>query len=66
MKKEGIQTRNRKLSAKGKKKKGSLGLPDNLNKTAFSSFNHAASTMSPYMWVISLGLILIPIFYTNI
>ncbi|OXA51212.1 Transcription factor GATA-3 [Folsomia candida] len=50
MKKEGIQTRNRKLSAKGKKKKGSLGLPDNLNKTAFSSFNHAASTMSPYMY----------------
>ncbi|OXA51206.1 Transcription factor GATA-3 [Folsomia candida] len=50
MKKEGIQTRNRKLSSKGKKKKGSLGLPDNLNKTAFSSFNPAATSMSPYMY----------------
>lgn len=28
MKKEGIQTRNRKLSSKGKKKKGGLSIPD--------------------------------------
>jgi GATA-binding protein 2 len=53
MKKEGIQTRNRKLSSKGKKKKGSLSIPDvmkPLDKTAFSSFNPAASSMSPYMY----------------
>jgi len=52
MKKEGIQTRNRKLSSKSKKKKGSLGIPDvikPLDKTAFSSFNPAASSMNPYM-----------------
>lgn len=32
MKKEGIQTRNRKLSSKGKKKKGNFGLPDGILK----------------------------------
>jgi hypothetical protein len=50
MKKEGIQTRNRKLSAKGKKKKGCLSLMPDMNKTAFSSFNPAANAMSPYMY----------------
>lgn len=47
MKKEGIQTRNRKLSSKGKKKKGGFGIPDGLqfnNSKSFPSFAHPMSS----------------------
>lgn len=49
MKKEGIQTRNRKLSSKGKKKKNNFGIPDGLmngmNGTKpFPSFAHPMSS----------------------
>lgn len=55
MKKEGIQTRNRKLSSKSKKKKGMLGFPDMLrplDKSGFGGFGSSGfgfgSTGSPY------------------
>lgn len=46
MKKEGIQTRNRKLSSKGKKKKGSFGFSDGLlnNSKSFPGFAHPMSS----------------------
>ncbi|XP_066964149.1 GATA-binding factor 1-B-like isoform X1 [Macrobrachium rosenbergii] len=56
MKKEGIQTRNRKLSQKSKKKKGMLGLPDMLkplDKGGFGGFGAGGSgfgSMSHYMY----------------
>jgi len=54
MKKEGIQTRNRKLSSKGKKKKGCLSIPDVLRpldsgRYGFANsgqFSQAMSSMS--------------------
>lgn len=53
MKKEGIQTRNRKLSSK-KKKKGMLGFPDMLmkplDKSGFGAFGGGGSGFSPYMY----------------
>ncbi|XP_071524514.1 trans-acting T-cell-specific transcription factor GATA-3-like isoform X1 [Panulirus ornatus] len=56
MKKEGIQTRNRKLSSKSKKKKGMLGFPDMLkplDKGGFTGFGTGGSgfgSMSHYMY----------------
>ncbi|ROT75584.1 Endothelial transcription factor GATA-2 [Penaeus vannamei] len=56
MKKEGIQTRNRKLSQKSKKKKGMLGFPDMLkplDKGGFGGFGTGGSgfgSMSHYMY----------------
>ncbi|XP_045581326.2 transcription factor GATA-3 isoform X1 [Procambarus clarkii] len=56
MKKEGIQTRNRKLSSKSKKKKGMLGFPDMLkplDKGGFGGFGTGGSgfgSMSHYMY----------------
>ncbi|XP_042234389.1 GATA-binding factor C-like isoform X2 [Homarus americanus] len=56
MKKEGIQTRNRKLSQKSKKKKGMLGFPDMLkplDKSGFGGFGTGGSgfgSMSHYMY----------------
>ncbi|KAB7505765.1 Transcription factor GATA-3 [Armadillidium nasatum] len=56
MKKEGIQTRNRKLSTKSKKKKGLLGFPDMLkplDKVGFGGFGGGGSgfsSMSSYMY----------------
>ncbi|CAL4078966.1 unnamed protein product, partial [Meganyctiphanes norvegica] len=54
MKKEGIQTRNRKLSSKSKKKKGMLGFPDMLKPfdKGFGGFGGSGfgSGMSHYMY----------------
>ncbi|XP_068238509.1 GATA-binding factor 2-like [Palaemon carinicauda] len=56
MKKEGIQTRNRKLSSKSKKKKCMLGFPDMLkplDKSGFVGFGTSSSgfgSMSHYMY----------------
>ncbi|XP_065573196.1 transcription factor GATA-3-like isoform X2 [Artemia franciscana] len=54
MKKEGIQTRNRKLSSKSKKKKGCLGLPEMLGSfdKGFATFGApgGASASSYYMY----------------
>lgn len=56
MKKEGIQTRNRKLSSKSKKKKGMLGFPDMLKPFdavgfgGFGSSGSGFSSMTPYMY----------------
>ncbi|KAK4296810.1 hypothetical protein Pmani_030730 [Petrolisthes manimaculis] len=55
MKKEGIQTRNRKLSSKSKKKKGMLGFPDMLKPLdkGFGGFGTGGSgfgSMSHYMY----------------
>ncbi|XP_076063378.1 endothelial transcription factor GATA-2-like [Oratosquilla oratoria] len=52
MKKEGIQTRNRKLSSKSKKKKGVMGFPDMLkplDKGGFGGFGSGGSGFSPSM-----------------
>ncbi|XP_066964147.1 endothelial transcription factor GATA-2-like isoform X1 [Macrobrachium rosenbergii] len=56
MKKEGIQTRNRKLSSKSKKKKGMMGFPDMLkplDKSGFVGLGTSGSgfgSMSHYMY----------------
>ena len=56
MKKDGIQTRNRKLSSKSKKKKGMLGFPDMLkplDKGGFGGFGTGGGgfgSMSHYMY----------------
>ena len=56
MKKEGIQTRNRKLSSKSKKKKGMLGFPDMLKPLdkSFGGFGGGgggfSASMSHYMY----------------
>ncbi|RWS14845.1 GATA-binding factor 2-like protein [Dinothrombium tinctorium] len=52
MKKEGIQTRNRKLSSKGKKKKGVLAYPDvikALDNKPFASFAPTPGQLSSAM-----------------
>ena len=53
MKKEGIQTRNRKLSSKGKKKKGILAIPEGINpldpSKSFCSFAPSHGQLSSAM-----------------
>lgn len=53
MKKEGIQTRNRKLSSKGKKKKGMIAMPECIkpfnDHKAFSSFAPTPGQLSSAM-----------------